>query len=196
MKTKKEFADIVRKKWPGYYDNKSDDEIVNAFIKKYPQYKTTISDLESDAYGNTNKISDVLSTQSEWDKFPCVKNGVSGIKLDSTTNTYGFQSSNPDYGTVSISLDGRFTSNGPKVKSGTWKCLGDGRIYLEHDNVITPDKPQPVNITTDNVKNGTLVKIGARGQVVDEIQQMLIAVGGKLNNPIMKVVFLTKNMVH
>jgi hypothetical protein len=123
-----------------------------------------------------------------------------------TTGTY--TSSVENVGNVTLNINGTFTATGSKFPNGgNWNCTATGKIFLDYpkstQQSATQTKPKfewkATSATAEDVKNGTLIKYGMSGNIVVQIQRMLIDSGynqisksgktdGKFGNK-------TKNMV-
>jgi peptidoglycan hydrolase-like protein with peptidoglycan-binding domain len=98
-----------------------------------------------------------------------------------TTGTY--TSSVENVGNVTLNINGTFTATGSKFPNGgNWNCTATGKIFLDYpkstQQSATQTKPKfewkATSATAEDVKNGTLIKYGMSGNIVVQIQRMLI----------------------
>ena len=114
-------------------DNDSGMEMVwEEFAAKY------CCDLE---WAKTESFCTSIPNPNDWDK--CVKDKPKTFDV-------------PDYGTVTLTKDHKFTSTGPKYKSGTWEC-NDDKLVLKGDNLIVPPPPPPTSCPTTTAKASDIV---------------------------------------
>jgi hypothetical protein len=77
-----------------------------------------------------------------------------------------------------------------KGEKGNYKCLQNNRLFLELDSVKnatlknqTPKKDESklvsTTLTPEDLKNGGIVKLGMKGDIVGKIQELLISNGHK-----------------
>lgn len=123
---------------------------------------------------------DKVTPNETWSKFTCVTTRPD-FKNDAS---YTYTSSNKDYGVVTLSPNGTFTSTGTKNK-GVWSCTASGKIFIEYKDAVTPPKPDSGNsgglinigLKSDDLYAGRTVSYGMSGQIVGDIQQLLIDKG-------------------
>jgi hypothetical protein len=72
-----------------------------------------------------------------------------------------------------------------KGEKGNYKCLQNNRLFLELDSVKNAGLKTPeskiisTTLTPDDLKNGRIVKLGMKGDIVGKIQELLISNGHK-----------------
>lgn len=171
-----EFADAIRKKFPGQFDNVKNITLVNAILEKYPQYRKDISDLNVTTNTNTNSDAWKGGTKEQFAhflrrKFPNKYDDISDMDLVNKVLT-----KYPEYkkditdlnggSTNSVATGGNSTPTANNASSGNNSSSGSGATS--------------VNITADDVADGNkLVKQGMKGDIVKKIQELLIKHGFK-----------------
>jgi hypothetical protein len=72
-----------------------------------------------------------------------------------------------------------------KGEKGNYKCLQNNKLFLELDSVKNAGLKKPeskiisTTLTPEDLKNGRIVKLGMKGDIVGKIQELLISNGHK-----------------
>ena len=149
--TRHEFAVLIRNKYPGEFNDVKDETLVNSYLEKYPQYKSLITDSPVVTLTKKEFVSEIRK------KYPSYNNMSDDDLFNAIIAKY------PAYKKIISDL------NEPVI---TTPVITTPVITTP---VITTNV---VNITTDEVANGSkLVKRGMSGDIVREIQKLLIKHG-------------------
>lgn len=178
-------------------DGYSDEEIQEYLKNKY-SYNFNIVKAKKDGYSD-DEIEIYINkrilelTSSKTSSFPPCALDFGTPDKD---NRIVYKSKIEDWGSPNIRLfsNGRFgVLDGTKAgRKGSYKCDVDGGLLFELDPVqstppATTGVTTPITTTGNDIKNGKLVKFGMSGDIVTEIQNLLIQKGytniSKTNKP-------------
>ena len=88
----------------------------------------------------------------KWNSFPCVRR-TTGVQINGDVATL-----EQDGVTYTMSIDGTFTTNDPKIK-GSWLCDSNNVLQLKTIEDLTPDSKVTTTVTNQLTPNATLSEI-------------------------------------
>jgi len=151
--TRHEFAVIIRNKYPGEFNDVKDETLVNAYLEKYPQYKSLITDSPVVTLTKKEFVSEIRK------KYPSYNNISDDDLFNAIIAKY------PAYKKIISDLTEPVIITPVTTTGNTTNTTGKTTTNV-------------VNIKTDEVANGSkLVKRGMSGDIVREIQKLLIKHG-------------------
>ena len=151
--TRHEFAVIIRNKYPGEFNDVKDETLVNAYLEKYPQYKSLITDSPVVTLTKKEFVSEIRK------KYPSYNNISDDDLFNAIIAKY------PAYKKIISDLTEPVIITPVTTTGNTTNTTGKTTTNV-------------VNIKTDEVANGSkLVKRGMSGDIVRKIQELLIKHG-------------------
>lgn len=181
-----------------YYPN---GNVINKTGQKIGTYQCVDGELK---FTSVTASTQQQTEKTTWSSCVTARNDIK-YNPDKTTATY--TSSVDNVGEVTLNINGTFTATGTKFPNGgVWSCTATNKIYLDYSNTTQqPNTPKQkfewkvTSATSNDIKNGQLIRYGMSGNIVYQIQKMLISSGyngvSKSGKPDGKFGNRTKNMV-
>lgn len=194
-----EFASRLRKKYPSSYDDMSDIDLTIKFLKKFPEYEDLVDfNLPNSNVKPVTPQVPAVPTPTSGDFPPCAIKKGKVRKTPSGADVIVYKTTVWDKPSIQLyAKTNRFMvlDGTHKAKKGYYKCTQSGKLFLELDivkKVETKKEKQKkegskivsTNLTLDDILKGKgSVRIGMKGPVVGEIQNILIALNqSKVSN--------------
>lgn len=185
-----EFASRLRKKYPSSYDDMSDIDLTIKFLKKFPEYEDLVDfNLPNSNVKPVTPQVPAVPTPTSGDFPPCAIKKGKVRKTPSGADVIVYKTTVWDKPSIQLyAKTNRFMvlDGTHKSKKGYYKCTQSGKLFLELDTVKKVEtkkekqkkegsKIVSTNLTLDDILKGKgSVKMGMKGPVVGEIQNILI----------------------
>lgn len=187
-----EFASRIRKKYLNSYDDMSDIDLTIKFLKKFPEYEDLVDFNLPNSNVNpvTPQVPTVPTPPSLTTDFPpCAVKKGKVRKTPSGADVIVYKTTVWDKPSIQLyAKTNRFMvlTGTKKGKKGYYKCTQSGKLFLELDSEKKPDTKKDetkkqssgfrnTNLTLDDILKGKgSIKMGMKGPVVGEIQNILI----------------------